>query len=502
MRFTVLKRLFKCGIIGVSCFYIAIYIFIALSRISYPYELEWMEGGAVDHVIRVLKGETIYPAPSLEFLPYVYTPLYHYVAAFSSLMFGIGFFSLRLPSFLSSLVCLYLLYLIVRNETGDSPSGILATGLFAGSYRITGAWLDISRPDSLFLALLLGAFYLIRNRSTPRTDLVAGLLLAAALLTKQTTITMAAPLGMALLITETRRAIRIFAVFGIISAIGIIILHVTTHGWFTFYTFQLPRYFSIRILQDEIYSFWTRDLLFHLPVAASVALLLLITLSIRDIRQSLFFWAVTLGSLVGSWLPRMQYGGYDNTLIPAYAIISILFGMGIHTLLPESPTINPVPARLRRMGLSLLVMLQFHILNYNITDQIPAHDDRMAGDRLQSMLRHVDGDAFVPYHGYLPSLAGHPSFAHQMQISDMLGCAPKEISHPVARDITDALEERRFSMIILDQDTWFFQDILDENYELVGPVFQNPDVFWPVTGWRIRPKWIYRRKGWNRNPVY
>src|SRR6185369_16069281 len=45
-------------------------------RVCYPYDLEWMEGGMLHHALRIRLGEGIYAPPSVDFIPYLYTPLY------------------------------------------------------------------------------------------------------------------------------------------------------------------------------------------------------------------------------------------------------------------------------------------------------------------------------------------------------------------------------------------------------------------------------------------
>jgi hypothetical protein len=52
------------------------YVALAIRGLPYPYELEWMEGGMVDHVIRVLEGGSLYVAPTVDFVPFLYTPFY------------------------------------------------------------------------------------------------------------------------------------------------------------------------------------------------------------------------------------------------------------------------------------------------------------------------------------------------------------------------------------------------------------------------------------------
>src|SRR5439155_3823688 len=43
---------------------------VMLRRVWHPYELEWLEGGSVEHVRRVLHGRSLYPAPSVDFVSY------------------------------------------------------------------------------------------------------------------------------------------------------------------------------------------------------------------------------------------------------------------------------------------------------------------------------------------------------------------------------------------------------------------------------------------------
>ena len=69
----------------------------------YPYDLEWMEGGMLHHAQRIHGGLGIYVAPSIEFIPYLYTPLYPSLLALFGGAFGISYtlgraFSVRVAS--------------------------------------------------------------------------------------------------------------------------------------------------------------------------------------------------------------------------------------------------------------------------------------------------------------------------------------------------------------------------------------------------------------------
>ena len=74
-------RVAEAALVAAALWYLGAYLVVALARLNYPYDLEWMEGGTLEHVARVLGGRPLYVAPSLEFTPYIYAPLYYYVAA-------------------------------------------------------------------------------------------------------------------------------------------------------------------------------------------------------------------------------------------------------------------------------------------------------------------------------------------------------------------------------------------------------------------------------------
>ena len=100
---------------------IATFVLVALKRLSYPFELEWMEGAMRVAVERVLSQQPIYTPPSLEFGPFPYNPLFYYIAAGVARLFGVGLLSLRLLSFTATVTSFVLIYAIVHLETRGGP---------------------------------------------------------------------------------------------------------------------------------------------------------------------------------------------------------------------------------------------------------------------------------------------------------------------------------------------------------------------------------------------
>src|SRR3954471_7930841 len=97
--------------------FVLMYLYIALGRLSYPFDLEWMEGSMVHHVARVLAGQPIYAPPTLEFTAFLYPPLYYYVSAAVARVTGLGFTPLRLVSLASSVAVFWFMGALAKRET-------------------------------------------------------------------------------------------------------------------------------------------------------------------------------------------------------------------------------------------------------------------------------------------------------------------------------------------------------------------------------------------------
>ena len=80
------------------------FVEVVLARISYPFDLEWMESGIIAHVRRIAAGRPLYAEPSLEFTAFIYPPFYYYVSALVSSVVGLGHFAVFLvATFLGAL---------------------------------------------------------------------------------------------------------------------------------------------------------------------------------------------------------------------------------------------------------------------------------------------------------------------------------------------------------------------------------------------------------------
>jgi len=475
-------RVLRWVVLALAVGSLGVFLAVALARIGYPFELEWMEGACVDHIRRVLDGEPLYAAPSLEFVPFVYPPLYFWVSAAAAELTGIGFLPLRIVSFLSSLACFALIFLMVWRQTRSAAAGVIGAGLFAACYPVSGFWYDIGRVDMLALALLLGAVYLVQLDRGWASHLLAGAALALAFLAKQFALAAGLPLIAFGVAFRRGRGVAFAATSLILSAASAVLLDRASGGWYRYYVFDLPRQHEIDAAAAA--GFWTGDLLAAVPVALALAVLGVERIWRTD-RRSAFLWvAVLIGAVGASWTGRAHSGGYNNVLIPGYAAISILFALGVHAATNRA-------MRRRELLVSavyLLCLAQFLRLGHDPRRQLPTAADKKLGENVIAAMRAIPGEIYVPYHGYLPTLAGKQSYAHAMAVWDVARGGDREASDRLLWQITGAIRQQRFAAVMVDTEVYAQPDL--DIYYSRHPILYEREAFYPVTGMRTRPKWV------------
>lgn len=483
-------------LIGAAVF-LVIYLIIALMRVSYPFELEWMEGGSVVNVQRILDGKPLYTEPSPEFVPFIYSPLYFYVSSVVAGITGNGFFPLRLVSLLSSVGCLILIYLIVRQRTGSAFAPFLASCLFAATFSFSGAWLDLARVDSLFLLLVLAGIYAFGSRSMFLHSLISPVLLFLAYLTKQTALPVAAFLAVAAFLTYTGRDRFMFAgVFILLVAASFLIMNGITDGWYKFYVFDLPSQHSID--KDMLIRFWTKDLATNLGLALCICAIPLLGIGAgSDSKKSRLLQDIFIffGLFAASYISRMHSAGYTNTLIPVCAGIAIYFGIGIGS---ASKAIGK-DGKLKII-LYLAILLQFLGLAYIPWKYIPTDENKQQGEKLMEIISGFGGEVYLADHPWYLEKAGKPIQAQDMAVRDILrvGIADKWKKILVA-DMEKAVEEQKYDAFILDWKEFPLRvPDFEEHYRLVDSNLCRGE-FRPVSGVEKKPTFLYVKREAEKN---
>jgi hypothetical protein len=466
---------------------VGVYLFVAISRIDYPFELDWLEGGSLCMVARLLNGKGLYVAPSMEFVPFNYTPGYYWLAALVAGIVGPGLPALRAVAFAASLGCIGLVFVIARRHAGSPFAGFLAAGFYAATFRHAGAWFDVARPDSLLVLLLLLAAFLSLGRDGIRWQLGAALAFVAAFAVKQNALAVAVVWGAGLGYAN-RFAPKRFLPVAVLLAAGCVgfvaVLSGVTGGWFWYYVFRVPSHHPF--LPRQAWWFWTSGLAGTVPVACAFALFLMLDGWFRPGRSTLWV-AVALGAgaVLAAFLPIVR-AGYANNLMPLMAALALAFGIGFCRL--ERAVADRPSAR---FALCLASILQFGVLAYPVSRQIPSTADRISGFELVQRIGEHRGDVFVPSHGYLAMMAGKEPHAHMLAMTDVMRDPDSPVARRLDAEIDKAIRSGRFDAILLDQ-PWR-EDAMCGVYVPAPDMLSRPDAFFPATGMRTRPSLLYVR---------
>lgn len=479
-------------LILISSVFVLTFIVVAIYRLAYPYELEWMEGASVDHVMRLLSGQPLYTEPSIDFVPLRYTPFYYYVTWFVSLLTGAGFVPLRLVSIASAILCFAVLFQFIRRETNSLTAASAGVGFLAATYPVSGDWFDVGRCDMLFIALLLWGLYLLRFYKSERGLLGAALLFSLSYLTKQVAAIVIVTMAVYLLAYDRRRGV-LFVCGTVLAIVATsLALEKVYNGWYSFYTFELGSHIVYNgTLMGRLRSFLYVLVFKPFPIASILGLILLVFLTFvrGDSQRRLFYWFASFAMTTAAFLLWINAGSYYNNLIPQHVLLALLFGCGIGVFLGKASPRRPITSLILSIALIFMGAIQLFSMKYSPQKLIPSPEDRRAGDRFVNLMRSYEGDILVPFHGYIPSLAGKPAHAHRMAMQDLIQRTKGQARQKLLDSIRRSLDERRFSAIIVDH-RWFDEE-LRANYDSVGVVFTDTSVFWPVTGWRIRPTSIF-----------
>jgi hypothetical protein len=474
----------------VAVLHCLLFLTVVLLRIRYPYELEWIEGGILQHVQRVVAGKPLYVPPTLEWTPLIYGPLYYYVSAAAVRAMGDGFLPLRLVSFASSVGIAFLLYWLVRRETGSRIVGFFAGAFFIAGYKTMGSWYDIARVDGVFVFLLLGAIVAYRCFRGAVSAWIGATLLALAFLAKQTTLLAILPMVIWGFWRQPRRTLHFAVPAGVAIAAIALVAQARTDGWFLYYTMGLAGRHPI--VKSILIEFWIGDVLTPSSIAVlfAAAFFFLGREQPSQSRTREFYGAIALGLGGAAWGSRLHDGGWFNVLMPGFAALAILFGLGIDTVARaierRGGELKPRLAALLYLGIAL----QFIRTAYNPFQEIPSLQDRLTGDRIVETLARAPGDVYVPDHPYLAERAGKGGLAHRAALADILRIEDeraREFEQQLAREF----EERRFVAALIDNSQSL--PMLGDDFEKADDLIRD-DSFWPVVGMKTRPEFLFLRR--------
>lgn len=282
-------------------------------RLAFPWPLEWMEGSVLHHGLRLVSDEPVFAPPSARFVPYLYPPLGYLPFGLAARALGESLPVARLVSLLALLGTLWLLGRAAAQLAG-ARAGLLAAGLYAWGFALTGAFYDIVRVDAVLLLLLAAG----TERMAAGRVGSALLLFAVSVFAKQHGLLfLGAASALALWQAPRRHApVVVLAWLGLGAALAA--AHLATDGWFSTYVWVLSRAHPVD--WGRALEFVVLDLPSRLPllvVAAGVAVW-------RQRRAPRGVDALLAAGIAAGALGFAHQGGYLNVRMPALALLAVV----------------------------------------------------------------------------------------------------------------------------------------------------------------------------------
>jgi hypothetical protein len=519
--------------------YLVVFLWVAALRLVYPFEVEWMEGGMLTHAARLLSDKPIYAAPSADFVPFFYTPLYPtLLAGLSHLTGGLSFALGRGVSLAFTLYTLGLLFYIGRREAGVR-AGLIAAGLYAAMFRFTGAFYDVARPDAMFIALVLSACAVAYYDRTWRGVCLSAGLFVLGHFTKQTTSVFVPMVGLWLLFRHPRQAVVFGALVGALAVIGTILYDRATGGWFWTYVFEghqghlfywknilmeywrdvlflapilllLPLlWFSHRIpvlilsvflVVHWAYAFWFRattldyvphmyyqELWYESPRWALLVVPLAIAglLAVHRWRQSVpspralsvdvFFLLCYVAGTGSSGLNHSTQWAYANCFMPIAVFGALFLALIAHDLSRAAPR--------GAVLVEAALIVQLVAFAYDPRAQVPDDADYAALDELNDALDAHPGTLFAPAHPFLAWQRDGRVHVHQMGIQDVAFMGG-------VQDLERRLAAHEWGVVLLEEQNRI--PGLERHYRQARRFqWRTPDALRAKTGFLVRPQSLW-----------
>ncbi len=455
---TVARVLAGGFVAGICIFALWPFVRMFAIRVMYPMDLEWMEGGVLLHIQRVLDFEPLYPLPSVDYIPFAYPPFYYFVTALPAAMFGNSFLVARLVS-LTALAAIGAGIFLGTRQSGTRmlPATILAlvaSTFILLEYFTTGAWMDLARIDTLYLALVVwGAVLLVRDPDRTSTRIASAVLFSLAFWTKQTALLFFVPASLWQLSRNRRQWLVWNATAAFCGAGVLLVAHWITDGQLWFYIRQIHQRHTFDMTQ-----LWPRTPLLlaqRLWPLAAVALPGL-WMARHRWKDLLFWWGMAAAGVLTAAIGMGTRWAHINALLPAAVFVPMATAMtwalanipeppGTKVRHPLFPWVDT--ACILAAGFFCVFHLHTRMPPERSFRQVtPTQADTRAAHRFLRLLARLPGPVLVPYHPWAAVQAGHPGHFHQHALNDI-----RAAGLPVPDDLVRGFAGKRWGTVIHDR---------------------------------------------------
>jgi len=403
----------------------------------------------VTQIARVVNGKPLYSSPTIYYTPWLYEPVYYYVSALIAGIVGVSFQAARIPSVLSTIAILTLIFYIVRRETGKTFYAMAAIGLYLAAYGKVEYSYVMARIDPLFNVLVVAGFIAIYYSKSNSGLIIGALLLALSYFTKQTALVFAPTIIIYLWrIRGWKPALFFGGAFALFIIGGIVILDRIYDGWFTYYTLLVPKGKGKTLrwgyAVDGFFVYVLLRCWLFTTIMAFFSIKAFFSKKMNDTSNAiLFFGLFFVTSLAAGFLGILNMGGGHNVLLPTAAGCALFLPIFVNHF-SEQRKASPIIFCVIPLQLVLLIANPWRDPR-NIAREI----DKSNQEEFFREIASLPGEVWVTYHGFTEPYTGKKAYADIVAIKDVL-VADDSVSHSLRRQLDSAYMNEHWSYIIAD----------------------------------------------------
>jgi len=396
---------------------IGIFIAAAMPRFFYPYEAHWGEGSMLYQVQRILDHKPLYGQPTIQYVAWLYEPIYYYLSASIASIAGISFISDRIISLVATIALLIIIYKVIRHETKSMYLGIGGIGLFIAAYGKTGYCMVVARIDPLFVLLLVICFVAVYYSKSFFSLVIGGLLFSLCCFTKQTALLFLPAICLYLWKSRSMKEMLSFVISCVICfALVFFLFHSVYDNWFVYYTIKIPQGKAHFLRWGHAMSVLVTYVITRCWfIAASMLIVSFFLMKKQSIHPASFLFASFFASaLAAGFIGILYQGGENNVLLPAAAGSALFIPLIVH----DFSISNKFP-KIRQWIIPLQIAFLISI-PWRDKRNITTENDKKNQDSFYRYVSSLSGEIWIPFHVIPERLTGKKSYAEYFAVHEAI----------------------------------------------------------------------------------
>lgn len=460
-----------------------------VSRLTFPLSLEHLEGVQAANTWTWIHGGNLYSTPTAEGSGNIYTPAYYVLCRFWTALVGFGLPSLRALTWLLTAFSAVAAAQLLKTQGLSGWWAILWLPVYL-LYFPTLGWMDNANKDALHVALAQWgmvslSFAMAPSASTWRWWAIgAGIAWSVAFMTKQSHLAVVVLVLCAMLVWARRLFWYLAGAFAVSTLALTAWAYRTWGAEFWDWIYVVPKGHALvarSAFEGALQLLLVGAGFFGLAVAGAILTWRRVPNEDSAARARIGMLAVyAFGCIVVGFMSIAKVRGGEYALVPGIAACAVFVVLGIRCL----------PAQY--CPLLLLLFLPA------VTSPRPliSAEARRNAEQLIDLVRRTSGSVWVPFHPEVALAAGkHPN------VPEFCVGEWTTAGRAYPKPILQALDERRFSMVITDFNLPGFYplDYNEEPYRTLRRRYSVSDVI-PLSqayvvqdGWTNIPRLVWKR---------